>query len=147
MSAASGFFDDLLNRPSKRRPSTAFESGLVALALSRLDADGPPAPRLHTCLRCEQIADREEAVGEPRPPVHECESWLFQGRRYYAATCRACTDWEWARYWQARYDAANGKGDGAKINIGEQRRLTELAHARQAAGRDVPLHLPTGNGP
>jgi hypothetical protein len=156
MTQEAGAFDDLLRGPSGRRPSTRSEFNVAALvtkAIALLDRAPPTLAEqvaaylaLHTCARCEHQADAARAAGEVPPPVQLAESWYSStGRRYHAATCRDCTDFEWAQMWQRRHDLASGKGEGAKLNIGEQRRLTVLAEKRQASGRRVPINWPGQN--
>lgn len=78
-----------------------------AKILAMLDAPPPAtAVRLRPCRRCETLAALARKAGLPEPPVHEVESWGWLGRRYHAALCRECADWEWSARWQARYEAA-----------------------------------------
>lgn len=134
-----GAFDDLLDSPGERRRSTRGEhevAAMVSRAMAAI-ADGAPAgPRPRTCCRCEAQADLARKKGELVLEIGLVESWVHQGRRYFAATCVSCTDFEWGALWQRRYDAAE-----AKSNNGEMRRLTEVAHARQARGRRIPVRM------
>lgn len=135
-----GAFDDLLGEEGapRRRRATTSERDVAALILRAKQAvDGPPAPRSHSCCRCEAIADAARKRGEMAPPVQQAESWVYQGRRYWGATCRACTDVEWSALWQAQYEIAKEKN-----NTREMRRLVQIATARQNLGRRLHVAMP-----
>lgn len=109
-------------------------AALVGLAIEATHKHKTPVMGTHACCRCESLAEHARDKGQAEPPIGECESWLQNGRRYWAGTCRDCSDLEWAERWQAHYEKA--KNDPL-----EQRRLTRLVHERESRGRKVPLHV------
>jgi hypothetical protein len=128
----SGLFDDLLGRETG--PQEPDVSALVQKAVAAIDS-GAKQGRTFTCSDCEKDRDRAIAGGHDVPGVAEAEYRVSQGRRIYAATCAYHTDLEWARLWQAKYDAADEP---------EKKRLLELANARTRSGRKVPATMPKG---
>ncbi len=137
-----GTFDDLLETPADRRRATRAEldvAHLVAAAIEAIREGAIPLPRGRTCCRCEAQADHARRHNELVVPPRQAQSWVYQGRRYWAATCAPCTDLEWSALWQRRYDAA-------EKSPAEQRRLTEIATVRQAQlaplGRRIHVNLP-----
>lgn len=136
----AGAFDDLLDPPkpapaahgtaARGREATAQIQRLIARAIADLEAGKASAPRDHTCLRCQAVADAAMRRGEPPTPVRPVEQWKVDGRTYYAATCRPCTDYEWSEMWQRRYNLA------VKVNnTREQKRLTDIVNERLRGGR------------
>jgi hypothetical protein len=120
-----------------KRELTEHERRVAALAASAIKAVGQhktPIAATRQCCRCESLAAKAHDAGTPIPPVYECESWLSSSRRYWAGTCRGCSDLEWAEIWQRHYDSAD---DCPK----EQRRLSQVAQDREKRGRKVPLRI------
>lgn len=57
-------------------------------------SDAEPTARIHTCVRCERIADSARKGGWSVPPVQPARSWVRSGVTYWGALCGECEDVE-----------------------------------------------------
>jgi hypothetical protein len=78
-------------------------------ALGGLVVASSVAPRrVHTCTRCEHLADTARRGGYAVPPVAEAESYVRFGIVYWAGLCRPCTDFEAAKRDAVAANASKG---------------------------------------